>query len=50
MGHVIISKPNCSGSEGINSRCHHFDLLLFAVLDQSIAAMTAVVAVPMGCW
>ena len=44
MGYVIIPKPNCSSPEGINSRCRHFDLLLFAVLAQYVAAMTAVVA------
>ena len=29
MGYVIIHKPNCSGREGINSRCRRFDLLPF---------------------
>ena len=29
MGYVIIPKPNLSGRESINSRCRHFDLLLF---------------------
>ena len=29
MGYVIIHKPNLSGRESINSRCRHFDLLLF---------------------
>ena len=41
--------------EGINSRCRRFDLLLFAVLVQSVAAMTAgvtvqVVAISTGRW
>ena len=54
MGNVIIRKPNFSGRDGINSRCCRFDLLLFAVLAQSVAAMAAVVAVqvvtiPTGC-
>ena len=39
--------------EGINSRCRHFDMLVFAFLAQSVAAMTAVVsthvvAIPAG--
>ena len=52
IGYVIIPKPHCSSREGINSRCRHFDLLLFAVLAQSVAAMTAivVVAVPASHW
>ena len=33
MGYVIIPKPNCSSREGINSRCRHFDLLLFCRFD-----------------
>ena len=27
--YVIIPKPNCASLEGINSRCRHFELLLF---------------------
>ena len=27
IGYVIISKPHFSSREGINSRCHRFDLL-----------------------
>ena len=42
--HVIVSKPHCSSHAGIHSRCRRFDLLLFAVLAQSVAAMTAIVA------
>ena len=42
---IIISTPNISSSEGINSRCRRFDLLLFAVLAQSLSDMTAVAAV-----
>ena len=46
IGHVLILKPNFSSHEIINSRCRRFDLLLFAVLAQSVAAtVTAVVAV-----
>ena len=44
MGYVIIPKPHFSSREGINSRCRRFYLLLFAVLAQSVPAMTAVVA------
>ena len=44
MGYVIIPKPHFSSSEGINSRCRHFDLLLFGGLAQSVAAIIAVVA------
>ena len=39
----MIAKPHFSSREGINARCRRFDLLLFAVLAQSVAAMTAVV-------
>ena len=42
IGYVIIPKPHFSSLEDINSRCRHFDLLLFSVLAQSDAAMTAV--------
>ena len=45
MSYVIIPKPNCLSREGINYRCRRFDLLLFVVLSQSVAVMTAVVAV-----
>ena len=33
-----IPKPHCSSREGINSHCHRFDWLIFAVLAQSVAA------------
>ena len=51
----MIPKPHFSSREGINSRCRRFDLLFFAVLAQSVAAMIAVVAahvvtVPVGRW
>ena len=54
MGYVIIPKPHVSSREGINSR-RRFELLLFGVLAQSVAAMTAVVAahvvgVSVGRW
>ena len=45
MGYIIIPKPNFSDRGYINFRCHRFDLLLLAVLSQSVAAMTAVVTV-----
>ena len=41
IGYVIIPKPPFSSREGINS----LYLLLFAVLAQSVAGMTAVVTV-----
>ena len=49
---------NDSSRESINTPCRLFDLLLFAVLAQSVAAMTAVDAVdpvqvvagPTGRW
>ena len=44
MGYVIIPKPHFSSREGINSRCRRSDVLLFAVLAQSVAALTVVVA------
>ena len=44
LGYVIIPKPHFSSREGINSHCRRFALLLVAVLAQSVAAMTAVVA------
>ena len=46
---IIIPKPNFS-NEGINSHCRRFELLLFAVVSQSVVAMTAFVAVPTDCW
>ena len=54
IGYVIIPKLHFSSCEGINSRCHRF-YLHFAVLAQSVAAITAVVAVqvvavPTGRW
>ena len=55
MGYGIIAEPKCSSRGGINSRCRRFCLLLLAVLAQSVATMTVVVAahvvaVPTGCW
>ena len=52
IGHVIIPKPHFSSREGITSHCRRFDLLIFAVLAQSVTAisMTAVVAAPTGRW
>ena len=44
-GYVIIPKPTFSDLVGINNRCCRFDLLLFAILAQSVAALTTVVAV-----
>ncbi len=44
IGYVTIPKPHFSSREGISSRCRRFDLLLSAVLAQSVAAMIAVVA------
>ena len=43
----MIPKPHFSSREVINSRCRHFDSLLFAVLTRSVAAMIPVVAVLM---
>ena len=45
MGYVIIPKPNLSNHEGIYARCHRFELLFFAVFTQSVAVVTAAVAV-----
>ena len=39
----MIPKPHFSSRECINSRCRGFDLLLFAILAQSVAVMIAVV-------
>ena len=44
IGYVIIPKPHFSSREVIESRRRRIDLLLFAVLVQSFAAMIAVVA------
>ena len=50
MGYVIITKTNVSRRKGINSRCRRFGLLLFTVVAQCVATMTAVVAAPAGHW
>ena len=39
---IIIPKPHFSSRECINSHCRRFDVLLFAVLAQYVAAMIAV--------
>ena len=42
---LIIPKPHFSSREGINCRCRRFDLLVvFAMLAQSVAAMTTLTA------
>ena len=50
MGYIIIPKPNCWRRESINSCRRRFDFFRFAVLAQSVAAMTTVVADPTGRW
>ena len=45
MGYIIIPIPHSSSRGGINSCCIRFELLLFTVLAQSVAAMTSVVVV-----
>ena len=49
MGYEIIPKLHVSSRECMNSRCRRFDLLLFAVLAQSDAAIIAVVAAHVHC-
>ena len=44
IGYAIIPKPHFSSHDCINFRCRCFDVLLFAVLAQSVAAIIAAVA------
>ena len=39
---IIIHKPKYSGRQAIHYRCRRFDVLLFRLLAQSVAAMTTV--------
>ena len=38
IDYVLIPKPYLSSREGKNSHCRRSDLLIYAVLDQSVAA------------